>query len=148
MKFGRAQGKMDEEIRVCGIPYTLVAVIFHGPGHYVCNLRFLDTSSSGDFLAGDDPDRREGVSGWCHYDDMPPRPFPFSRRGELFAAAGPYVLPQSRRGQRYRPTVWYYATMYAATQHPGHTGTVVPGRFRGHLQMCHHNRQPSGCNYE
>ena len=116
MKFGRIQGKKDAEIRVCGIPYTLVAVIFHGPGHYVSNLRFVDTSSTGDFLAGDDVGTDKSASGgWYHYDDMPPPPFPVPRRGELFPVAGPYVLPD-RRAQEFRPTVWYYVTKQALAE--------------------------------
>ena len=117
MKFGRTQGRKDAEIRVCGVPYTLVAVIFHGPGHYVSNLRFVDTSSTGDFLAGDDVDTRKSSSGgWYHYDDMPPHPFPIPRRGELFPVAGPYVLPEARRDQQFRPTVWYYVTKHALAE--------------------------------
>ena len=117
MKFGRTQGRKDAEIRVCGVPYTLVAVIFHGPGHYISNLRFVDTSSTGDLLAGDDMDSKESTSGgWYHYDDMPPFPFPIPRRGELFPAAGPYVLPEARRRQHFRPTVWYYVTKHAVAE--------------------------------
>ena len=117
MKFGRAQGKKDAEIRVCGVPYTLVAVIFHGPGHYISNLRFVDTSSTGDLLAGDDMASKESTSGgWYHYDDMPPYPFPIPRRGELFPVAGPYVVPGARRDQEFRPTAWYYVTKHAVNE--------------------------------